>query len=521
MATSPYKEAMNLGIKRTRALASNYYRKIIENTITSPIYDVAKKTPLQEAKYLSELTHNKIWLKREDVQPMFSFKLRGAYNKIHKLSHKEKENGIIACSAGNHAQGVAYSANKLGIDATIVMPKVTPQIKLNAVKNLGANVIVDGDNFDQAKEIAYDIMKEENKTLIHPYDDVDVIAGQGTIGLEILQQIQQINTDVDRVFCCVGGGGLISGIGLIIKHLRPKIQIIGVEAEDGSSMTQSLQAGKRITLDSIGTYADGAAVKLVGEHTFKICQNVVDDMITVSNHEIKRAIIDGYMDTRTILEPAGALAIAGSKKYLGQGIMNSNNIVITSGANFTFRNIRDIANISEENEAYVSITIPEQIGSFKTLYDIIYPRAITQFTYRYKCPKNANILLGFKGENKRDMEKTIKLLKKHYEVHNLQDNYLALDHLGNSIISNCKTIEDEKLFRFQFPEYPGALEKFLNTLGNDFNVTLFNYKNQGGDIGKVLVGLQSHNLKLEQFLNKLDYEYYDETDNFIYNQFLK
>lgn len=499
--------------------------KILHKALSSPVYNIIKKTPLEPAVKLGDITSNYIWFKREDMLPTFSFKLRGAYNKMCHLSTEQIKNGVVACSAGNHAQGVAYSAKKLGINATIVMPKVTPQIKLDAVKKLGSNIVIHGDNFDQSKRYAYEIMKKENRTLIHPYDDTDVIIGQATIGLELVQQIQQQNIHIDRIFCCVGGGGLISGVGSIIKELMPRIKIIGVEAEDQCAMTKSLKKGKRVELENVGTYADGTAVKLVGEKTFKICKKVVDEMVVVNNDEITNAIKQGFMDTRTIFEPSGALAIAGCQKYLADNyIMNNGNIIITSGANIDFNKLRYISNIQEETEGFISVSIPEKIGEFQNLYNRIYPREVTEFSYRYNSSiKHANILLGFKGTSKKDINKVIKNLNHNpnYNVIDLSSNQLAKDHFRYSTVINSNKIENEKLFRFHFPEYPGALSKFLNDLSNNFNVTLFNYKNQGGDIGRVLVGLQVCNeKKLQKFLHNLNFTYFEETNNEIYKQFL-
>ena len=544
--------------------------KILGKALKAPIYQIMDKTELQHAKTLSKRVNNNIYLKREDTTPIKSFKLRGAYNKISSLSDNDKRLGIIACSAGNQAQGVAYSAQQLGIQATIVMPKVTPDIKLQAVKDLGAEVIIGGDDFDQCKKVAFDIQKRENKIFIHPYDDYDVIAGQGTIGLEIIQQIQEQNIKIDRVFCCIGGGGLAAGVGSIIKKLLPRVEIIGVEAEDQSAMTQSLKAGYPIELDSIGTYADGSAVKIVGEKTFSLCKNIISDMITVTNDQINRAIINGFLDTRTVLEPSGALAIAGATKYLKeQYILNSNNIVITSGANVDLKKIGYIFSVREPTEGYISVTIPEEIGSFKRLYDMIYPRAVTEFTYRYSncvdhpnasesssqtLNKTANILLGFKAHDLEDKQYVIESLKSKKDfiskLIDLEYNQLAKDHLLSSTVLNKANIPNEKLFRFHFPEYPGALNNFLNKLKETdiFNVTLFNYKNRGGDIGKVLVGIapvsdgiapvsvgiapvpvgiapnkfniSSYNNRLSKFLIDLNYTFFDETDNPLYKQFL-
>ena len=480
---------------------------LITNINKSPVYNIIKKTPLQYANFLSKKTNNNIYLKREDLLPIFSFKLRGAYHKIYNVvnnnvlstSHK-----LIACSAGNHAQGVAYSAKELNLDAKIVMPKITPQIKIDSVKNLGAHVIIHGNNFNEAQEFCYDIMKYENRTLIHPYNDYDVIAGQGTIGLELLNQLN----DIDRIFCCVGGGGLISGIGAYIKMLKPSIEIIGVETENCNAMTQSLKENKIVELDNICSYADGAAVKKVGDLTFDIAKQVINKMVNVSNNEINYAIIDTFKDTRTILEPAGALGVAGAKKYLQQNNINhSNNVIITSGSNIDFKKLRYISEMTDETEAFLSLTIPEKKGSFNNLYNLIYPNNVTEFSYRMNKNNDAQIYLSFQGENINEVLDKLSINNINFE--DVKNNSLVKDHLRYFINSNNNNI-NERIFRFHFPDHPGALKKFLDNLTDNFNVSLFHYRNHGSDIGKVLVGLQSDDKNIDQFLNNVGYTYFEE-----------
>ena len=495
---------------------TNYLKKIL----TSNVYNVVKETPLEYGYNLSHKTQNNIYYKREDLQDIFSFKIRGAYNKISHLTDIEKQQGVVACSAGNHAQGVALSCNKLQIDSTIVMPVITPEIKVNQVKKYGGNVILYGNNYDEAQAKALEIVKQENRVLIHPYNDPYVIAGQGTIGIEIVKQIKDMN--IDTIFCCVGGGGLISGVGIYIKSIRPDIKIIGVEAEDSPSMTHSLQQNEIVELDNVGTFADGAAVKKVGDETFRICKDVVDEMILVSNNEIASSINKFYMDTRTIIEPAGALGIAGYQKYIRQNnIKNKNFISIISGANMDFSRLRYISEISDENEVFISVEIPEIPGSFKKLYNYIYPNNVTEFSYRYNNNSKASIYISFHCGGK--SQKIINhLIHDGYQVDNLSNNDLAKDH-ARYLVGGKNTNKNEELVRFHFPEKPGALDRFLNKISNKWNISLFHYRNHGADIGKVLVGIQipeKEQLEFITFLDRLGYYYIIETNNNVYKQFL-
>ena len=493
------------------------YLKYILN---SKVYNVARETPLEKGYYLSKYTNNSIFYKREDQQPIFSFKLRGAYNKIYNLTPEEKKNGIIACSAGNHAQGVAYSANNLNINAKIVMPTITPKIKIDQVKKYQSNILLFGNNYDEAQQKALEIAKSENRVLIHPYNDPLVIAGQGTIGMEIIKQIKDL--DIDGIFCAVGGGGLISGLGIYIKNLRPDIKIIGVEADDACAMTKSLKSNKIIELNQIGTFADGAAVKKIGDITFDISKNVIDDMITVSNDEISSSINKFYMDTRTIIEPAGALGLAGYEKYVKNNqISNKNFISIISGANMDFKRLRFISERSDDNESFISVKIPEIPGSFNKLYSYIYPNNVTEFSYRYSDRKEASIYMSFQGNGNTDQ--IIKNLNNNgYSVTNLENNIFAKDH-ARYLVGGKPKIHNEYLYRFLFPETPGALGKFLTNISSKWNISMFHYRNHGADIGKVLVGLQvnkSDQLEFESFLSNLGYQYFCENNNSVYKQFL-
>ncbi|MCH9798307.1 MAG: threonine ammonia-lyase, biosynthetic [Betaproteobacteria bacterium] len=498
------------------------YLHNIENT---HVYDVAINTPLDFQPILSERIANRVLLKREDMQPVFSFKLRGAYNKMAKLSAEQLSRGVIAASAGNHAQGVALAAQKLNCRAVIVMPTTTPQIKINAVKSRGAEVILIGDSYSDAYIHALTLEQAEQLTFVHPYDDPDVIAGQGTIAMEILDAYPE---PIEAIFCCVGGGGLIAGIAAYVKAKRPEIKIIGVEAKDAEAMTQSLTAQHRVTLEQVGLFADGAAVKQVGEHTFALCQDYVDDMIVVDNDAICAAIKDVYEDTRSILEPAGALATAGLKAYAEQHNITGKTLIgIASGANVNFDRLRFIAEraeIGEKREAVLAVTIPETPGAFKAFCALLGNHNITEFNYRYADPAAAHIYVGLAVHDTMET----KTLIQHLETENLAtldltDNELAKLHLRHLVGGKAPQAEHEVLFRFEFPERPGALRNFLNAMQHDWNISLFHYRNHGADFGRVLVGMQvpPHELNLfYAFLNNLGYPYWDESDNPAYALFL-
>lgn len=502
-------------------MAINYLEKI-QN---SRVYDVAKNTPLEFQPNLSARLHNRVLLKREDMQPVFSFKLRGAYNKMANLPADVLKHGVIAASAGNHAQGVALAAQKLSCRAVIVMPTTTPLIKINAVKSRGAEVILFGDSYSDAYVHALELEKTEKLTFVHPYDDPDVIAGQGTIGMEILNAYPQA---IEAIFCCVGGGGLLAGIAAYVKAVRPEIKIIGVEAKDAEAMTESLKQGKRVMLEQVGLFADGAAVKQVGEHTFALCQQYVDEMIVVDNDAICAAIKDVFEDTRSILEPAGALAVAGLKAYLERENVHGKTLVaIASGANMNFDRLRFVAEraeVGEHREAILAVTIPEKPGAFKAFCRLLGNRNITEFNYRYSDPKEAHIFVGIAVHDPAELNKlVVDLQAESLPTLDLTDNEVAKLHLRHLVGGHAPQAEHEVVFRFEFPEKPGALMKFLDTMGHDWNISLFHYRNHGADFGRVLVGMQvppNEQAEFAEFLKNLGYPYWDETENPAYKLFL-
>jgi threonine dehydratase len=500
-------------------------KEYISNIENSHVYDVAVNTPLDFQPILSKRIHNRVLLKREDMQPVFSFKLRGAYNKMVKLSAKQLEYGVIAASAGNHAQGVALAAQKLSCRAVIVMPTTTPQIKVNAVNNLGAEVVLAGDSYSDAYQHALTLETSENLTFVHPYDDPDVIAGQGTIAMEILNAHPE---PIDAIFCCVGGGGLIAGIATYIKAKRPEIKIIGVEAKDAEAMTKSLKVGERIVLEHVGLFADGAAVKQVGVHTFELCQQYVDEMIVVSNDEICAAIKDVFEDTRSILEPAGALATAGIKAYAErEGIQNKTLVGIASGANMNFDRLRFVAEraeVGEKREAILAVTIPEKPGAFKSFCRLLGSHNITEFNYRYSDQTEAHIYVGIAIHDQSEVKKLIQHLQAELlPAIDLTDNEVAKLHLRHLVGGHAPLAVNEVVYRFEFPERPLALMNFLDKMGHDWNISLFHYRNHGADFGRVLVGMQVPPDEFNDFidfLNRLDYPYWDETENPAYKLFL-
>lgn len=499
----------------------NYQEKIEH----SRVYDVANKTPLEFQPNISARIGNRVLLKREDMQPVFSFKIRGAYNKMAHLPKDVLKRGVIAASAGNHAQGVALSAQKLGCRAVIVMPTTTPAIKVDAVKNRGAEVVLFGDSYSDAYVHALELEKAEKLTFVHPYDDPDVIAGQGTIALEILDEHPQ---PIEAIFCCVGGGGLLAGIAAYVKAVRPEIKVIGVEAKDAEAMTESLKKGERIILDQVGLFADGAAVKQVGVHTFKLCQQYVDEMIVVDNDAICAAIKDVFEDTRSILEPAGALALAGLKEYAErENLHNKTLIGIASGANMNFDRLRFVAEraeIGEKREAVLAVTIPEKPGAFKNFCRLLGNRNITEFNYRYSDPKNAHIFVGIAITDPTESAKLVaELQAQGLSTLDLTDNEMAKLHLRHLVGGHAPQAEHEVVYRFEFPEKPGALMKFLDTMGHDWNISLFHYRNHGADFGRVLVGMQVPPNEHDEYLNflhNLGYPYWDETNNPAYQLFL-
>ena len=500
----------------------NDYKSRIEN---SHVYDVAKKTPLEFQPNISARIGNRVLLKREDMQPVFSFKIRGAYNKMASLPADVLKRGVVCASAGNHAQGVAMSAQKLGCRAVIVMPTTTPAIKINAVKSRGAEVVLFGDSYSDAYVHALELEKLEKLTFVHPYDDPDVIAGQGTIALEILQEHPK---PIEAIFCCVGGGGLLAGIAAYVKAVRPEIKVIGVEAKDAEAMTESLKKGERVLLEQVGLFADGAAVKQVGEHTFALCQQYVDEMIVVDNDAICAAIKDVFEDTRSILEPAGALALAGLKVYAQRENLHDKTLIgIASGANMNFDRLRFVAEraeIGEKREAVLAVTIPEKPGAFKTFCRLLDDRNITEFNYRYSDPKFAHIFVGVAITDPAESAKLVADLQAQgLPALDLTDNELAKLHLRHLVGGHAPQAEHEVVYRFEFPEKPGALMKFLDTMGHDWNISLFHYRNHGADFGRVLVGMQvppNEQGEFLEFLQNLGYPYWDETQNPAYQLFL-
>ena len=498
------------------------YKHKIEH---SKVYDVAKKTPLEFQPNLSARIHNRVLLKREDMQPVFSFKLRGAYNKMASLSSDVLKRGVIAASAGNHAQGVALAAKKLKCRAIIVMPTTTPAIKVNAVRARGAEVVLFGDSYSDAYVKALELEKSEQLTFVHPYDDPEVIAGQGTIAMEILNAHPE---PIEAIFCCVGGGGLLAGIAAYVKAVRPEIKVIGVEAKDAEAMTESLKQGKRVMLEQVGLFADGAAVKQVGEHTFALAQQFVDEMIVVDNDAICAAIKDVFEDTRSILEPAGALATAGIKEYAKRnGLRDKTLIGIASGANMNFDRLRFIAEraeVGEKREAVLAVTIPEQAGAFKAFCRLLGERNITEFNYRYSDPKFAHIFVGVAIADPAESAKLVSDLQAQgLPTLDLSDNELAKLHLRHLVGGHAPQAKNEVVFRFEFPEKPGALMKFLDTMGHDWNISLFHYRNHGADFGRVLVGMQvppNDMSAFSGFLDNLGYPHWDETHNPAYKLFL-
>ena len=501
-------------------------KTLIEKILTARVYDVAKNTPLELAPSLSLRLNNQVYLKREDLQKVFSFKLRGAFNCMYQLSDEEKACGVVAASAGNHAQGVALAGTKLGIKTIIVMPKTTPAIKVDAVKAFGGNAVLHGSSYDEAYAYAMELVESKNLTFVHPFDNLDVIAGQGTIGMELLRQHPD---PIDAVFIPVGGGGLIAGLASYLKYLSPNTRIIGVEHEEAPSMYEALKQGKRVTLDQVGVFADGAAVKLVGENTFAIAKDVIDEMLLVSTDETCAAIKDVFEDTRTMLEPAGALATAGLKKYIAKNAITDKHLIaITSGANINFDRLRHVterSELGEGREVLLAVTIPEQPGSFKQFCKTIGNRPITEFNYRYSDSTSAQVFAGVKLtegiEEKQQLIQSLDDAK--YPVLDLSDNELSKVHLRFMVGGHGQGAKNEVLYRFIFPERPGALLHFLTNLGAKWNISLFHYRNHGSDFGRVLVGIQvpaEDRKDFCSFLDQLGYEWKDETENPAYQLFL-
>jgi threonine dehydratase len=501
-------------------------RQYLERILRSRVYDVARETPLERVPILSDRLANKVLLKREDLQPVFSFKIRGAYNKIVMLSPAQRARGVIAVSAGNHAQGVALAAQHLGVDALIVMPKTAPRIKVNATRRFGAEIVLHGNFFDEAKQHAEEIIASRGMVLIPPYDDVDVIAGQGTVAMEILRQHGE---HIHAIFIPVGGGGLIAGMSAYIKSLWPQIKVIGVEPEDAPTLHHALRAGAPVDLEQVGIFADGVAVKRIGDEPFRIANQCVDEVILVSTDEICAAIKDIFDDTRSIAEPSGALSVAGLKRFVErEGIQNETLVAIDSGANVNFDRLRHIAEraeIGEHREALLAVTIPERPGSFRQFCQAIGQRSVTEFNYRYAHQGDAHIFVGVElSDEAGDRELlTAHLREQGYPVIDLTDNELAKVHIRHMVGGRAPGTETEALYRFEFPERPGALLGFLTRMGEDWNISMFHYRNHGSAYGRVLVGMQVPDVDraaFTEFLSELGYRYEDETDNPAYRLFL-
>jgi threonine dehydratase len=497
----------------------------LERILSARVYDVAIESPLEIAPALSARLNNTLLLKREDMQPVFSFKLRGAYNKMIRLPKAKLKRGVIASSAGNHAQGVALAAQKIGCAATIVMPVTTPHIKISAVAASGAEILLHGDSYSDAYDKATVLAQQRRLTFIHPFDDPDVIAGQGTIGMEIMRQW---SGPLHAIFVAVGGGGLIGGIAAYVKRLRPDVRIIGVEPVDSDAMTRSLAAGRRIVLPHVGLFADGVAVKQVGRETFRLARKLVDEMIVVDTDSICAAIKDVFEDTRAILEPAGALAIAGAKAYVERsGIRGENLIAVACGANMNFDRLRFVAEraeLGERREAILAVTIPERPGSFKHFCAMLGSRNVTEFNYRYADPEQAHVFVGVQVRDRRETERLVrKLRRERLPTEDLSDNEMAKLHVRHLVGGRAPHVMDEQLFRFEFPERPGALMKFLDSMSRNWNISLFHYRNHGADYGRVLVGIQvppRDRSTFRRFLAQLGYTYVDETGNSAYPLFL-
>ncbi len=496
----------------------------LERILSARVYDVAIETPLELAAQLSARLHNRVCLKREDLQPIFSFKLRGAYNKMVNLPVAALRRGVVTASAGNHAQGVALAAQKLKCSATIVMPVTTPRIKVAAVQARGAKVVMHGESYDEAYEHAAVLGRRLRLTFVHPYDDPEVIAGQGTIGMEILSQHQR---PIHAIFVAIGGGGLISGIAAYVKRLRPEIKVIGVEPEDADAMYRSLEAGRRTKLKQVGLFADGVAVKQVGTETFRLCRQLVDEVIRVDTDAICAAIKDVFEDTRAVLEPAGALAIAGAKAYVERtGIRGRTLVAVASGANMNFDRLRFVAEeaeLGEKREAILAVAIPERPGSFREFCSLVGARNITEFNYRYADPRQAHVFVGVQVQDRKETSRLVRALRRRgLKTLDFTDNELAKLHVRHTVGGRAP-VDNETIYRFEFPERPGALMKFLTAMSRGWNISLFHYRNHGADYGRVLVGMQvppQDKRKFRSFLAKVGYPCFEETRNPAYRLFL-
>ena len=500
----------------------------LKRILTARVYDVAIESPLEAAPSLSARLGNQILFKREDMQPVFSFKLRGAYNKMSQLSPEQLKRGVITASAGNHAQGVALSAQKLGCKAIIVMPLTTPHVKIDAVRHFGKDavkVVLHGESYNDAYSHAMELQEKQKLSFIHPFDDPDVIAGQGTIGMEILRQQTQ---PIEAIFCAIGGGGLISGVAAYVKQIRPETKVIGVQTVDSDAMYRSLKAKKRVQLSDVGLFADGTAVKLAGAETLRICRKYVDEIILVDTDAVCAAIKDVFQDTRSILEPSGALSVAGAKVYAArEKLKNKTLVTVLSGANMNFDRLHFVAEraeIGEQREAILAVSIPETPGSFRKFCSLLGRRSITEFNYRYSDPKVAQIFVGIQVRDPAETSKLIATLKKNkLPAIDLTSNEMAKMHLRHLVGGRAPEITDEIMYRFEFPERPGALMNFLNSMNHSWNISLFHYRNHGADYGRVLVGMQvprQDKKAFQNFLDQLGYRYWDESENPVYKLFL-
>ena len=500
----------------------DYLRRIL----TARVYDVAVETPLEMAGKLSGRLGNRVWLKREDTQPVFSFKLRGAYNKMARLSAEELARGVVCASAGNHAQGVALSARRLGCRAVVVMPVTTPTLKSDAVRALGGEVVLFGDSYSDAYARAIELQERDGYVFVHPFDDPDVIAGQGTVGMEILRQHQG---PLHAVFVAIGGGGLISGVAAYVKAVRPDVKVIGVQMVDSDAMVRSVRAGERVRLADVGLFSDGTAVKLVGEETFRLTRQLVDDFVVVDTDAVCAAVKDAFEDTRSILEPAGAMGIAGLKKYAAaHGLADQDLVAITCGANMNFDRLRFVAEraeAGEERESLFAVTIPERRGSFRRLSQIVGQRSVTEFSYRISDATEAHVLVGLAVSGREEAAAVRRdLVAEGFAALDLGGDDLSKDHLRHMVGGRSRLAHDEQLYRFDFPERPGALVQFLSRMHPDWNISLFHYRNQGADYGRILIGIQvpdPDRSAFQAFVESLGYPYADETRNPVYRLFLQ
>ncbi len=531
-ALSPASGAYHCTAMKNKHLTpADYLKKIL----TARVYDVAVETPLEPARALSRRLHNTVLLKREDQQAVHSFKLRGAYNRMAHLTPEQLKRGVICASAGNHAQGVALSAHKLGVRAVIVMPTTTPQLKVDAVRHFGGEVLLHGDSYSDAHAFAAALAEKQGLTFVHPFDDPDVIAGQGTIAMEMLRQLQGLGSNrLDAVFVAIGGGGLISGVANYIKAVRPEIKVIGVQMNDSDAFAQSVAAKRRVSLSDVGLFSDGTAVKLVGEETFRASRKLVDDYIIVDTDAVCAAIKDVFVDTRSIVEPAGALAVAAIKQYVARHKTKSETYAaILCGANMNFDRLRFVAEraeVGEEREALFAVTIPEERGSFKRFCEVIGnlpggPRNVTEFNYRINDTAEAHVFVGLTTHGKGESAKIAANFSKHrFETLDLTHDELAKEHIRHMVGGHSALARDERLLRFVFPERPGALLKFLSLMRPGWNISLFHYRNQGADYGRILVGLQvpaNDHAAFDKFLKTLGYPFVEETANPVYRMFLQ